>query len=121
MDLHDYAHALGVQVARGVPSGNRWGSYHHRTRSILLHPGLSPRQESYVLGHELAHAYYGHDDCLPQWERQADLLAATWLIRAPEWRTAVRIHSTIRGVADELDVHPWLVRVYAEQMGDTPT
>ena len=112
MELHDYAAALGVQVFRGIPSGNRWGSYHHRSRTILLHPGLSPCQEKYVLGHELGHAYYGHDECVPRFERRADVFASTLLIRPAEWRRATQMHSTVEAVAHELDVHPHVVRIY---------
>lgn len=112
MDLEDYAHALGVRVVRQIPAGNRWGSYSHRTRTIRLHPGLSPIQERYVLGHEIAHAYYGHDDCLPRWERDADAFAATLLIRPQDWRRATQMHGTLEAVAHELDVHPHVVRIY---------
>lgn len=119
MDLEQYAHALGVQVVRRIPSGSRWGSYSHRTRTIHIHPGLSPKQEAYILGHEIAHAYYGHDDCLPRWERDADVMAATLLIRLADWQKAIQMHSTVAAVAHELDVHPHVVRVYHSHLEGT--
>lgn len=64
------------------------------------------------MGHEIAHAYYGHDDCLSRWEREADVMAAAMLIRLADWQRAIRIHSTVRAVAHELEVHPHVVRIY---------
>lgn len=117
MDLERYAHALGVQVVRQIPSGNRWGSYSHRTRTIHIHPGLSPTQEAYILGHEIAHAYHGDHEYRPEWERRADVGAAIALIRICEWRKATMIHDSIEAVACELEVHPHLVRVFHRYLG----
>ncbi len=114
MDFEDCARTLGIRVIHEEPPGGRWGCYLHRTRTIYLHPDLSPMQRQYVLGHELAHAHYGHTDCRPQWEEEADALAAQWMVRLCEWQTATQVHTTVEGVADELGVHPEVVRNYAK-------
>lgn len=112
MDLEDIAHALGATVIRETPSGRRWGSYCHHTRTIRLHPDLVALQRDYVLAHELGHHYYGHTGCDPRWEWEADVYAATMLIKRDEWSRATRIHERVEAVAVELSVLPKAVRIY---------
>jgi len=112
MDLEDIAHALGVRVVSKIPSGQRWGSYCHRTRTIRLHPEIAALQRQYVLAHEIGHHYYGHTGCDPRWEWEADVYAATMLIRRDDWRRATQIHDRVEAVAMELSVLPKVVRIY---------
>lgn len=120
MDLEDIAHALGVQVLSEVPSGQRWGSYCHRTLTIRLHPGLAPLQQRYVLAHELGHHYHRHTGCDPRWEWEADVYAATMLIRRDDWWRATRMHDRVEAVAVELSVLPKVVRIYHSHLEGNP-
>lgn len=117
MDAEYFTRSLNVRVVRDVPVNGYWGSYEHHTRTITIHPDLSPIQERYALYHEITHAYYGDVECKPEWERRADIGAAKALIRICDLRRAAMMHDTIEAVACELEVHPHLVRVYHKYLG----
>ncbi len=116
MELEDYAYALGVQIVTETPPGGVWGDYCNSMRTIRLRPDLGPLQRAYTLGHELGHAYYEHIGCHPRMEWDADVFAATMLIRRSEWAEITRTHDTVEAVATELGVLPKVVRIYYEQI-----
>lgn len=107
-------------MVRDFPAMGRWGSYSHRTRTITIRPDLSPVQYRWVLAHEVAHAHYGHDGYLPRWERDADRLAALWLIRLCDWAVAVRVHDSLEAIAEDLEVHPGVCRIYHLHLEGNP-
>lgn len=112
MELDRLAADLGVRVRHQRPPRGRWGEYDPLNHTITLHPGLAPVQYQYALGHELGHAYHRHHGCRPRQEWEADVYAATLLIRPDQWATATRLHGTVEAVAHELQVHPRLVEAY---------
>lgn len=116
MDLDSYAYALGVRIMDEEPPGGRWGDYCNSTRTIRLRPDLGPLQRSYTLGHEIGHAFHEHSGCHPNVEWEADVFAATMLIRRSEWQAATSAHDTVGAVATELGVLPKVVRIYHESL-----
>ncbi|PRZ15189.1 ImmA/IrrE family metallo-endopeptidase [Nesterenkonia sandarakina] len=116
MDLIDYATALGAKVVQRPPAEGRWGEWCQRTREIRLHPELGALQRDYTLAHEIGHAYHQHTGCGPRDEWEADVWAATVLIRRRDWKRAVQIHETVGAVAMEIGVLPKLVKVYAQHL-----
>ncbi|GAA1453371.1 ImmA/IrrE family metallo-endopeptidase [Nesterenkonia lacusekhoensis] len=111
--LIDYLEALGVKVLHQAPEAQRrWAEWCSRSKTIRIRPDLGAAQYAYALAHEAGHAFHGHSCSWSRWEWEADVFAATWLIRPCEWAAAVKIHETVQGVAHELGVIPHLVRVY---------
>ncbi|RJN32932.1 ImmA/IrrE family metallo-endopeptidase [Nesterenkonia natronophila] len=117
MELEDYAYALGVQIVSERPFRGAWGDYCNSTLTIRLRPDLGPLQREYTLGHELGHAYHEHFGCHQRMEWDADVFAATMLIRRSEWSQATQAHDTVGAVATDLGVLPKVVRIYHEHIG----
>lgn len=89
-----------------------WGAYDLATHTILLRPLMAPIQRRSTLSHETAHAYLQHEGHSPRQERQAEELAASWLIKHNEFQAASRIYETATGLANELDVLPRDIHAY---------
>lgn len=101
MELLDWAYALDAEVRWEWPDGGRWGDWCNTERVIRLRP-------------DLGHAFHEHTSCHPRNEWEADVWAATVLIRRDQWETATRMYDSIGGVATELGVLPKVVSIYHE-------
>jgi len=103
-------------IERYLPH-NWWGAYDNRTHTIWLRPNLAPIQRRSTLAHETAHAALGHTGHHPRQERQAEELAASWLIPYPDFVRAGSIYPTATGLAHELDVLPRDIHAYMRLLG----
>ncbi len=112
------AETMRVRIEVVDPGPGRLGSYSHRRRTIRLRPGMNRRQARSVLAHELAHAHRGDEPTGSGWmdlraEREADRLAAEYLIEADEVRIAeVAYGPNWPAIAYELEVSDHLLAVW---------
>ncbi|MGP9781832.1 ImmA/IrrE family metallo-endopeptidase [Glutamicibacter sp. AOP12-B1-11] len=98
-------------IERYLPHG-WWGAYDLATHTILMRPLMAPIQRRSTLAHETAHAYLQHTGHSPRQERQAEELAASWLIKHECFTHAAAVHTTATGLAHELDVLPRDIHAY---------
>jgi hypothetical protein len=71
-------------------------------------------------GHELDHAHAGHRRTTARTELEADVYAARILINRACWRHHTAAHDDVLTVADELQVLPRLLEVYARHLARHP-
>lgn len=105
-----------IRVTEGPLPEGWWGAYDLHFNTIILRPRLAPLQKRSTLAHECAHAVLGHHGHHPRQEREAEELAAGWLIRHHDFHTAACIHDTVQAVAHELNVLPRDVKAYVRAL-----
>ena len=114
-DLYALADSLGVRIIEGLDVPGVRGAYHHPTRTIALARGMTAREYSSVLAHELAHAVHGdmHSDCSSAVEAARDRQAARWLIDRADFARAARLYPYYADlIGAELGVTAELVHAY---------
>lgn len=112
-DPWEWCRKKGVRVEHGPISGT--GLWIPERRVIVLHKGMTRRQQWCCLAHECAHVALGHWGHTLRQERQADEWAAARLITPEMMERAEHLvgHSTWM-LADELDVTPWVIVTWRE-------
>ena len=119
--LTKYCESQGVAVrdAARLPYAGIWDA---ATRTIWLHAGLTGRERTPVLLHEILHMQAGHVG--PQSaavERKIRRDVARILINRGAYARAEKIaEGDLFGIAEELDVPAWLVRDYQQILDCTP-
>ncbi len=103
---------LGVYVTTAALEEDLLGYYEHRFSRIVMARGLTEAEFRCTLGHELAHAWAGHECGLGGNERQARRKAAHYLIRAADYATAERQNPDAGYIARELGVTRRVVEDY---------
>lgn len=115
-DPHDHARELRIPVVRH-PLTTCNGMWLPEQGIILLRLRMRRVLERNVLAHEIAHAVLGHthQECGPldgRQERQANRLAATWLVDPGEFAVASRAYDDPGRVCAELEVTPTILAAY---------
>lgn len=114
-DPWGWAEEYRIQIEYRQMPPRRWGSWYPAQGLIVLRPGLSVRQERWVLTHELGHAWLDHQGCLPGQERAADWWAADRLVSRDAYAAAESLYGRdLAAIAEELDVPPRAVRAWRE-------
>lgn len=114
-----------IAVVEGKLPTGWWGAYDASKNTIILRTSLAPLQRRSTLAHETAHAVLGHHRnpstlaYLARMERDAEELAASWLIKHQEFTCATGVHETVQAVAHELHVLPRDVRAYVRALERT--
>lgn len=100
-----------------LPTG-LMGYYTHKSKNIVLHVNLSPRELLSVLAHEVGHAVYGHDRAdIPFFERAADQWAARALIHPERWADHVAVSNSTEWLAQCFGVKEKVITAYREMAG----
>lgn len=111
--LTKYCESQGVAVrdAARLPYAGIWDA---ATRTIWLHAGLTGRERTPVLLHEILHMQAGHvGPQPPAIERKIRRDVARILIKQTDYARAERIGGgNLYTIAEELDQPAWLVRDY---------
>lgn len=115
-----WAEALSVRIVYRPLPGDTYGLYDYRTKTVYVDSTMSPIPSNSTLMHELGHAFYGHDGCLPKWEREASEWAARQLIDPDAFRDAVNLFEGSVAIANELGVLPRDVENYASMVLKSP-
>ena len=104
----------GMVVETTPLPGTCRGMYVAHKHLIVIRPGLTYAQRRSTLAHELVHVLRNDDGHQSRKvEQKVDQAAADLLISAPEYALAERLHgSNIVGIAQELDVAPFIVEAY---------
>ena len=112
--LFSECHDRGVAVVSAyLPRGMR-GAYRHRTRTIVLCPGMPGWMAVPTLLHGMVHAERGDDGPQPAAvEARIDALVACQLITVGEYATAERaVGPGVGALAMELETTTWVIEAY---------
>lgn len=117
-NLYSCADFLGVRIvtAPGLPVP---AVYSHKTRLILVTPGLTTARERDAVAHEIGHAWYSDTTRgVPAIEARADLHAARLLIPHTEiYRQAeVVCGPHVGAIAEYLGLTSRIVTIYRERV-----
>lgn len=119
LDVHDLrndAQGLGCRIEYRNPNNGLWGAYHHDRRLIILKPDLGRIQHTYVLAHEIAHAYHSHDGWNLKFEAVADKWAAEHLIDYRALKDIAHRLPSLSEAAATLDVLPSTLKTYLNHL-----
>lgn len=116
--IHQLIESLGASIHALSRYDQKLGYYDWETHSIWIKPGLTQREETATLAHELVHHLRGHHGHQSESvEAKVDEEAARLLISADDYADAERSYgSNPYALADVLDQPVWLVEAYQRHL-----
>lgn len=119
--IHQLIESLGISVQTLPHYEQKLGYYDWTTHSIWVQPGLTLREETATLAHELVHClrgHHGHQEDTT--EKKVDEEAASLLITRSEDADAERTYGEHpHTLADVLDQPAWVIEAYQRYLART--